>query len=176
MKTAITISIILFLFSFFAGFTFLWKQIKKWNSDTVKKILEKGIDTDADLEVRKTYNTSKKRWIYDVYGTFKDVTGSERRASILGSVTVRNPLMSPHEEPGIFLGVMSGNETESNICNLFSHKREPEKEVKYPGHPIKVKIRYYPEEIRILASIKKEYFAVLLSEIPDPQQISFKTE
>ena len=85
MDKAIIIIIILYLFFFFAGFTFLWKRIKKWNSDTVKIILEKGIDTDADLEVRTTYNISKERWLYDVYGTFKDAVGTEIRANIIGS-------------------------------------------------------------------------------------------
>ena len=156
------------LISFLAGFTLLWKHIRKWNSDVVKIILEKGTETDAEIEVIRTYNVRKERWDYDVYGTYKDQTETERKAKIITRVTVKNRLISHQEASGIFLSVPSSDDIESDIRNSFFQKKKTENEIKYPEHPFITKIRYYPEKITVPASKREEYFAILL---PERQEI-----
>ena len=159
------LSFLLFL-GFFVFLFFLIKWIKGWNEKLLKLVVEKGIDTEAELRVEKRYKISQERWKYDVYATYEDETGSLCEATVMTSITAKNNLSSPGEEPGIFLSVTPVEGINSgDTMDVSFHDHKVGKSIKYPGHPIMVKIRYYPDKIAVPATKREEYFAVLLSKL-----------
>lgn len=121
--------------------------------------------TNAELCIKQQYVASKVRYDLEAFATFLDEYGQQQTASVLSNITAKHTIASPSEEPGIFLSVEDPDNNAAETNNVSFHGVEKGIGIKYPGYPIKVKIKYYPEKIKIPATNKSEYLAVILHQI-----------